>query len=158
VFCYVSYSRAGHPGARVAFGDMPVMNSGDAPSGSLLGGAGLAVSAYGEARQEALDYCMFVASSDEQCGTYFASGGQPAHPQAWSSPELDRKSGGFFSGVGPTMRGAWTRPTGPNFAEFQNAMIDLFAGWYDEALAPEGFLDQLDALYRRWARTGKVAQ
>ena len=107
LFCYVSYSRAGHPGAKVAYGDIPTIAAGQAPLGSLLGGAGLAVSAYSPARREALDYSLYVASSEVQCGAYFASGGQPAHPDAWSNPQLDRESGGFFSGTGRTMNGAW---------------------------------------------------
>jgi multiple sugar transport system substrate-binding protein len=158
LFCYVSYSRAGHPGARVAFGDMPTIEAGGSPVGSLLGGAGLAVSAYSAARREALDYSAYVASAGVQRGTYFASGGQPAHHHAWADPELDLESGAFFSGAGPTMTGAWTRPNGPNFARFQNDMIDLFGGWFDTASQPRGFLDRLDALYRASGRTGEAAR
>jgi multiple sugar transport system substrate-binding protein len=152
LFCYVSYSRIGHPGAKVTYGDIPTRQAGQPPRGSLLGGAGLAVSVYGRARRAAVDYCAYVASSEVQCGAYFAAGGQPAHHQAWVGPEIDLESGRFFSGAGPTIAGAWTRPNGPTFAAFQNDMIDLFGGWFDAASDPEDFLDELDALHRASAR------
>jgi len=152
LFCYINYSRSGHPGAKITYGDIPTRHAGQAPLWSLLGGAGLAVSAYGRSRSDAVDYCLYAASPEVQCGIYFAAGGQPAHREAWSRPELDRESGGFFSGAGPTITGAWTRPNGPTFAAFQNDMIDLFGGWFEAASDPELFLDKLDELYRASAR------
>ena len=150
LFCYVHYSRFGHPGAQVSFGDIPTLLEGAAPLGSLLGGAGLAVSRYSSAVVDAVDYSRYVASPTTQRGTYFSSGGQPAHRAAWRDAELDRQSGGFFSGVARTMAGAWTRPNGPLFTGFQNEMIELFGGWSRAAnVGPDDFLDQLDDLYRR---------
>lgn len=155
-FCYVHYSRPGHPGHQVAFGDIPTLQAGQAPAGSLLGGAGLAVSSYSDAVHEAVEYTHYVASAGAQCGTYFASGGQPAHGQAWRDADLDEQSGRFFSGVARTINGAWTRPNVPVFAGFQNEMIDLFHGWFEASKSSaNNFLDELDALYRRSRRANE---
>lgn len=147
-FCYVNYSRDDHTGQRVAFGEIPSAHEGVAPHGALLGGAGLAVSVFSEAIDEALAYGLYVASSDVQRGIYVTSGGQPAHRMAWTDAAVDQASGGFFSSVGRVLERSWTRPNGPRFAAFQNEMIALFDDWYSAAPAPDTFLDKIDALYR----------
>ncbi len=147
-FCYVNYSRDDHAGHRVAFGDIPTVQKSATPRGALLGGAGLAVSAYSDFVEDAVAYALYVASADVQSDLYFYSGGQPAHHSAWSSRSLDAASGGFFSGVGPVLTNSWTRPNRPGFAAFQNEMVDLFEDWYVHAPAPTTFLDKLDELHR----------
>ena len=148
-FCYVNYSRDEHLGRhRVAFGNIPALDGRSGPRGALLGGAGLAISATSDAVMDAVAYATYVASAPVQNGLYYRAGGQPAHAAAWSNPSLDEPSGHFFSGVAPVLEKSWTRPTGPGFASFQNAMIELFAEWYDHAPAPTTFLDKLDELYR----------
>lgn len=147
-FCYVNYSRDDHTGKQVAFGDIPSTRPDVPAQGALLGGAGLAISAFSDSVDEAVAYASYVASGDVQSGLYFSSGGQPAHHAAWSDGDLDQRSGGFFSGVGPVLGRSWTRPNGPWFAQFQNTMIDHFDGWFDAVQSPDGFLDELDTLYR----------
>ncbi|HEY5304590.1 MAG TPA: extracellular solute-binding protein [Acidimicrobiales bacterium] len=147
-FCYVNYSRHDHTGHKVSFGDIPSASAGTTPCGALLGGAGLAISAFSENIAEALAYAQYVASGDVQRGLYYSSGGQPAHRAPWSDADLDVTSGGFFSGVAPVLEHSWTRPNGPRFAAFQNSMIDHFDEWFGAATAPDVFLDELDDLYR----------
>ena len=148
-FGYLNYSRAGHPGRRVAFGDIPCFGAAAEPAGSLLGGAGLMISAYRPHRAEAAGYARHVAASATQRSTYLAAGGQPAHHDVWADPIADEASGGFFSGTGRTMAASWTRPRMPGFVRFQNQMIELFgdhARWMSD---PGPFLDDLDTIYRR---------
>ena len=148
-FGYLNYSRAGHPGRRVAFGDIPRFGAAAEPAGSLLGGAGLMISACRPHRAEAAGYALHVAASATQRTTYLAAGGQPAHHDVWADPGADEVSGGFFSGTGRTMAASWTRPRMPGFVRFQNELIELFgdhARWMSD---PGPFLDDLDAIYRR---------
>jgi multiple sugar transport system substrate-binding protein len=147
-FCYVNYSRDDHTGKRVAFGDIPSNAPGATARGALLGGAGLAISSFSDSIDEALAYANYVASGEVQSGLYYSSGGQPAHHAAWSNLDLDQRSGGFFSSVGGVLERSWTRPNGPQFAEFQNSMIDLFNDWFAAAQTPDSFLDSLDDIYR----------
>jgi multiple sugar transport system substrate-binding protein len=156
-FCYINYSREDHTGHKVNFGEIPVDRDGTAARGALLGGAGLAISSFSDAIEEAVAYGLYVASGPVQRGIYFSSGGQPAHHAAWSDEGLDRQSGGFFSGVAPVLEGSWTRPNGPAFADFQNGMIDLFEEWFVGAKEPDSFLDKLDDLYRSSLSVGAGA-
>lgn len=149
LFCYLYYSRPGNVRAPVQFGDIPSISGTQMPSGALLGGAGLAVSAYTGSPAEAADYSLFVASATTQMGAYFASGGQPAHGLVWRDPVLDTEAGGFFSNVGPVMESSWRRPQEPVFAIFQDRMFAMFEDWYRACATDAGsFLDRLDALYR----------
>jgi multiple sugar transport system substrate-binding protein len=147
-FCYLNYSGESRHGAKLDFGDIPSVDQ-SGPRGALLGGAGLAVSAYSEHPAAAVAYARFVASPAIQRGLYVQSGGQPAHVSAWDSKENDVASGGFFSGVRPTLDSSWTRPTAPSFADFQNGMVGLFDQWFERSRRPDEFLDQLDDLYRK---------
>jgi len=151
LFGYINYSRPGHRGRQVAFGDIPAFAGRGEPRGALLGGAGLMVSAYSPHREAAVRYALHVAAGLTQRTSYLTAGGQPAHHAAWTDPAADAWSGGFFSATGPAITASWTRPRQPGFAGFQNEMIELFGEhrrWLEE---PGPFLHDLDALYRRHA-------
>jgi len=146
-FCYINYSSRFHTGHALQFGSVPRFDANDELHGSLLGGAGLAISAYSTNVDAALEYALYVSSPEIQRGLYVRSGGQPAHAAAWRDLNADEYSGGFFSTVLPTLESSWTRPTAPRFAEFQNHMIQHFGNWFEAAIDVDVFLDQLDALY-----------
>jgi multiple sugar transport system substrate-binding protein len=151
LFGYINYSRPGHRGRQVAFGDIPAFDGQSGPRGALLGGAGLMVSAYSGNRDAATGYALHVAGGLTQRTSYLTAGGQPAHHAAWTDPAADAWSGGFFSATGPAITASWTRPRQPGFAGFQNEMIELFGDhrrWLEE---PGAFLGDLDTLYRRHA-------
>lgn len=147
LFGYVNYERYDHPGHAITFGDIPGMGLGALPSGALLGGAGLAVSAYTEARREAVEYAHYVASGPTQRTVYFQAGGQPAHAEAWLDPEVDRAAGRFFSETAGTMERSWMRPRWPGFVKFQNALMTLFSDSARLRGDPLALLDEVDALY-----------
>ena len=68
---------------RLRYIDMPVHTQGAAPTGSLLGGAGLAVVTSSARVPEAGDFAFWVAGREARCGVYFDGGGQPGHAAAW---------------------------------------------------------------------------
>jgi multiple sugar transport system substrate-binding protein len=149
IFGYVNYSRTGHPGKRIAFGDIPAFGPDSEPAGALLGGAGLMVSAYRPHRDAALAYAMYVAAGSTQRTTYLTAGGQPAHAEVWSDRAADEWAGGFFFRTGRTVQASWTRPRMPGFVRFQNEMIDLFGDHRRWLAEPGDFLDDLDTLAER---------
>jgi multiple sugar transport system substrate-binding protein len=146
-FCYVNYSSRFHSGHALNFGAIPCGDGVSASHGSLLGGAGLAISAHSKNVEAALEYALYVASPEVQRGEYVRSGGQPAHARAWNDPVADDFAGGFFAAVLPTLSTSWTRPNGPRFAEFQNHMIDHFENWFERSDSPDIFLDELDEMF-----------
>jgi multiple sugar transport system substrate-binding protein len=146
VFGYVSYSRAGFRPRRLRFTDFPAM-VGTRPAGSILGGAGLAVSARSRAPERAARYALWVAGGHCQRGAYFEAGGQPAHADAWDDPAVDEAAGHFFSGTRATVEAAWLRPRRDGFVGFQHdagVLIHAFlAGERDLAAT-------VAALRQRW--------
>lgn len=94
-FGYPSYARADE---RLRFTDIP------GGRGSILGGAGLAVSAAG-ARADAAAFAAWVCSPRIQRAVVAPAGGQPGARAAWDDPAL--------SATRATIEAAWVRPRAP---------------------------------------------
>ncbi|GAB3410912.1 ABC transporter substrate-binding protein [Flindersiella endophytica] len=144
---YTNYSRDGYPARLLSFHDIPCAE-GHAPSGSCLGGAGLAVSARSSNTSAALAYARWVASPDIQRTEFLRAGGQPAARAAWYDAEADRLAGGFFSGTRTTIESAYLRPRYPGFPEFQTGAAVRLRSVVLGSEPAGPVLDQLDALYR----------
>jgi multiple sugar transport system substrate-binding protein len=99
-------------------------------SGSILGGAGLAVSATSPHREAAAAFAVWVCGPEAQRTIVARNGGQPASTAAWDDPAV----GGFFAGTRATIEAAWVRPRDPWWPEFQRAAGERLAA----ALAHEG--------------------
>src|SRR5205085_9288159 len=89
-FGYSNYARSGFRRHVVRFTAPPATDRGD-PIGTL-GGAGLAVSAYSPAVEEAVLFAGYVADGATQRGPYFEGGGQPGHRSAWLDEEVNAAS------------------------------------------------------------------
>jgi len=126
IYGYVSYAMAGFRPHRLAFGDIAA--AGNGPVGSALGGTGIAVSAFSEAKDAAIDFAYWVASGAVQRGPYAAAGGQPGHAAAWEDAAVNRTTGNFYRATRATLEGAWLRPRHDGYMAFQQAAserIDL---------------------------------
>lgn len=117
MFGYVNYARSGFRPHVIHYTDIPTTHN--EPTGGVLGGVGIAVSARSKHKQEAIDYVQYVASSDCQRGLYFASEGQPGHRKAWKDSEVNRKSHGFFENTLRTLDLAYLRPRYVGYPSFQ---------------------------------------
>lgn len=152
IYGYVSYSLDGFRPARIAFSDMPVIN-GQAPSGSAIGGTGLAVSARTVYPVEATDFAFFAARGDIQAGPYAASGGQPGHAEAWESEAVNLPVLDFYRNTRSTLEHGWLRPRHNGYMNFQDqASIALSRGLM-ERTAPTRILDEMNRLFRQFAPT-----
>jgi multiple sugar transport system substrate-binding protein len=118
---YTNYSRAGYRPHLVRYRDIPFAPGTSEPRGSMLGGAGITVSAASAHVKEAQEFALWAATAEVQAGIYFDAGGQPGHAAAWADPRLDSLTDGFFSGTGESMRRASLRPGHPAYMELQNA-------------------------------------
>lgn len=114
-FCYTNYARDGYAPHRVRFANIPGVK------GSLLGGAGFAVSAQCAYPQTACDYGAWLCSAAIQGGLYVEHGGQPGNALAWTSDEPNRITNGFFRETWDTLRQAYVRPRQRGFVIFQEA-------------------------------------
>jgi multiple sugar transport system substrate-binding protein len=143
VFGYTNYARAGFRPSVLRFGDVPALR-GRPAAGALLGGVGLGVSAVGKHVETAVELALFTAAPDVQRTTFFAAGGQPAHRAAWDDRELDRATGGFYSGTLGTLERSWMRPRVPDFVSWQNDALHVV---HDALIAgPAAFSDAIARL------------
>lgn len=128
IYGYVPYAVAGFRPNRIAFADMPAAGAAG-PVGSALGGTGIAVSAFSNHREAAIDFAYWVASGAVQRGPYAAGGGQPGHAAAWEDDAVNAATGNFYRATRETLEAAWVRPRHDGYMAFQQAASErLVAG------------------------------
>jgi multiple sugar transport system substrate-binding protein len=123
LFGYSNYSRAGFRSHRLRYTDIPTGPNG--VSGSLLGGAGIAVSARTRQLSDAIDHAFWLASADIQRGAYFDGGGQPGNAVAWEDDRTNAQTLDFFRATRATLESAYLRPRHARFVELQDAASPL---------------------------------
>jgi multiple sugar transport system substrate-binding protein len=141
---YVSYAMPGFRPHQLAFAGIPLPGA----RGSALGGTGIAVSAFSQNRQAAIDYAYWVASSEVQRGLYAGSGGQPGHADAWEDEAVNGATGNFYRGTRKTVEGAYVRPRHNGYMAFQDAASKRLTAGLMVHEAPAAILADLDRLFR----------
>lgn len=115
-FGYTNYCRPDAP-KPIQFGD--IVAAGDrACAGTLLGGAGFGVTTRCRNVEAAVRYGLWLCAPDYQRTHYFADGGQPGMMQAWSDPDCDAQTKGFFSSTLRTLSSAYLRPRFAGYVPF----------------------------------------
>lgn len=117
---YLSYALDGFRPKRLKFVDIPVAGT-LGPVGSALGGTGIAVSAFSQHRDAAIDYAYWVAGEEVQKTLYAASGGQPGHGRAWEDDAVNAPVDDFYRDTRATLEGAFVRPRHNGYMAFQEA-------------------------------------
>ena len=152
---YSNYARDGYAQHRLCFGGLPSLPGGG-PLRSVLGGAGLAVSAHTQHRELCASYAEYVASPACQSGLYFESGGQPGHRAAWLDDEVNRRAHNFFRDTLATLDAAWLRPRFAEYPGFQDRAGGLI---HEHLLGRAGDRETLrglnDLLHQTAITTGK---
>ena len=151
LFGYSNYSRAGFRTHRLTYTDIPASREG--VRGSLLGGAGIAVSAASKHRQEAIDYAFWLDSAAVQEGVYYDGGGQPGNAVAWESDRTNADSLDFFRGTRATLEGAYLRPRFIDYIELQNDLSEYINAALRGRLTDDRLREILDAGVAEWLVT-----
>jgi multiple sugar transport system substrate-binding protein len=127
LFGYTNYQRPTATGRRLTFVDVPSV--GAQPAGAVLGGAGLAVSAYGRHPEEAARFAAWLAGADAQRSIVLPADGQPGSRSVWHDHDADAVVGGFFSGTRATIENSHLRPRDSWWPAYQEAaglaLVDL---------------------------------
>lgn len=140
---YSNYARRGYAGHLLEFGGLVTLNDGT-PLRSVLGGAGLAVSAHCMHKKTAIEYAQFVASAYCQRTLYFDSGGQPGHRSAWLDAEVNRRANRFFEKTLPVLDAAWLRPRFSGYAEFQEQAARIVHSYLQSGGSEKQVMQQLN--------------
>lgn len=148
IYGYVNYAIPGFRPHLVAFADIPTAgNSG--PMGSALGGTGIAVSAFSEHRQAAVDFAYWIASGDVQRGPYAHTGGQPGHADAWEDEAVNTATSDFYTATRRTLEAAWVRPRHNGYMAFQQSASDRLNAGLRGHHGAETIVDDLNDQFRR---------
>jgi multiple sugar transport system substrate-binding protein len=145
LFNYVNYS-SGDPARPINFGAAPVVAKG-LPARTLLGGAGIGVSARSANPRAAFDYAMYLCSPAYQSADYVTYGGQPGSRTAWQSAACNAVTHNFFRNTLPVLDQAYLRPTHPGFVPFfHDATLELAKVVFEDAPV-RPFVDWLNGRY-----------
>jgi multiple sugar transport system substrate-binding protein len=144
LFGYTNYSRQGFRANRLRYIDIPLGPLG--VSGSLLGGAGIAVSARSRVRDEAIAHAFWLASAAVQSGAYFDGGGQPGNAVAWDDDRTNSQTLDFFRGTRATLEGAYLRPRTAQYIEFQDRGSPLVTAALEREITDAECIRQLNDL------------
>lgn len=148
MFGYTNYSRAGFRAHRLHYIDIPTSRNG--VSGSLLGGAGIAVSARTKHVEQAIAHAFWLDSAEVQEGVYYDAGGQPGNASAWDSDRTNADSLDFFRGTRATLEGAYVRPRFAHYIELQNALSEFVTEAFVGRLTDEQLRTRLNEGVEEW--------
>ncbi len=144
---YTNYSRAGFCRFPLAFHDAPGVTE-TSPRGTVLGGTGIAVSAFTKHRDVAVDYAFWIAGADCQKGLFTASGGQPAHAAAWEDHACNKMTADFFRNTRATLDTAWLRPRYDGYMGLQDRAGDIVHACLRGEVGEAATIAALDLAYR----------
>jgi multiple sugar transport system substrate-binding protein len=144
---YTNYSRKGYCAYPLAFHDAPGVIEAT-PRGTVLGGTGVAVSAFTKHPEIAVDYAFWIAGADCQKGIFTASGGQPGHAAAWEDDACNALTGNFFRNTRATLNTAWLRPRYDGYMGLQDRAGDIVHACLRSDATEAATLALLDAAYR----------
>lgn len=147
-FGYSNYARTGYRRSPIHFTNIP-HGARRKPAGSVLGGAGLAISPRCREICVAVEYALWVASGECQKTIYVDSGGQPGNRKAWIDPEINKMSSHFFEATLPTIEHAYLRPRFPGFVEFQTQGSLLISDFLLGKLSSTTALNSLEERFRK---------
>lgn len=151
-FGYSNYARDGYADSLLAAAD--VVKRQGKPLRTVLGGAGLAVSAACKALPQALDYLRFTAEGKIQQTIYAENGGQPGHRLAWTSPKVNGLTNHFFENTLPTLDRALLRPRYPGYLDFQEKAGPMIRTWLKEGGNVQKLAQELERLFA-WSQEEK---
>ena len=90
------------------------------PSGTHLGGTGIAVSNKSQNKDYAIEYAYWIASSECQKNIFYRHGGQPGNSLAWEDSVINEETNNFFMNTRETLEKSWVRPRHNGYMNFQD--------------------------------------
>jgi multiple sugar transport system substrate-binding protein len=149
VYGYVTYTEPGRRPHRLTACDAPGWQPGG-PPGSVLGGAGVAVSrrVSGAGLPAARAHVRRLLAEPVQAGLVPRAGGQAASRAAWESDAVNAACGGFYRRTRATLDQAWVRPRFPGWIAFQEQGSAVVREGLRERAAPVQILRQLRRAFR----------
>ena len=121
--------------------------SGKGPSGTHLGGTGIAVSNKSKNKDIAIKYAFWIAGAECQKSLFYESGGQPGNAVAWEDKRINQETNDFFKATRKTLELAWVRPRHNGYMEFQDLSGDLINEYLQTNISAESVCVKLTDMY-----------
>ena len=137
-FGYAGRTKPEHGGWR--FGSLP------SGSGSLLGGAGMAVSSMSERKESAVRFASWYCCDEGQL-LAGRNGGQPAGLAAWEDPVANSAADDFFFRTRVTQEAAFVRPLAHWWPTFQTKAGMVLVNCLRNKIPAPSIVDELEMLY-----------
>ncbi|WP_281888662.1 ABC transporter substrate-binding protein [Paenibacillus sp. YYML68] len=154
IYGYSNYAREGFRPHVTSFTNIP--SSSGKPSGSMIGGVGLAISSKCKYPEVAARFAEMTASPQFQRSTFFLRDGQPGHRTAWLDSKVNRLSGGFFEQTLDTLMYGSMRPRFDGYIAFQEQAGHLIRDTLMQGSSDlRTVVRQLNVMHRQ-ARAGEL--
>lgn len=142
-FCYNNYSRDNFRKKKLKFHNVPGI------SGSVLGGAGIAISASCKHKLIAGEFITWICGSEIQKTIYMEGQGQPGNFLAWNDINVNKGSDNFFYNIYKTVENAYVRPRYNGWPEFQTKLGIIIHDFLKYDRNPIETLKQLATLFQQ---------
>lgn len=146
-YCYSNYSRTGYAKNVLHYGDIVSFNENKLRT--TIGGTGLAVSAFSQHKEIAIDFTRWIVSGEIQQTIYVQHGGQPGHRSAWKNGEANRLTNDFFKNILPLMDNGYVRPRYNGYLHFQDHAGAPLQKCLVENGDPVKTLNEMNRIYRQ---------
>lgn len=124
---------------------------------STLGGTGIAVSAFSQHKDTALQFAKEIVSPVCQQTFYVEHGGQPGHRGAWVSDGVNSLTNKYFSSTLQTLDESYMRPRYNGYLHFQDEGGAPIQQYLQQGGNERGVLETLNTIYHQSLQAaGKV--
>ncbi len=142
-FCYTNYSRDGFKKNKLIFSNAPGISQ------TVLGGAGIAVSACCKNPEEAVKYAAWLCSAEIQNSIYIIAQGQPASLSAWKNEDANDLTNNFFFNTIDSLTNAFVRPRYTGWPAFQQWLGETIHAFLKNDTDPVSTLENLQQFYKQ---------
>ena len=146
-YCYSNYSREGYAEKVLKYADMVRFDNKRLKS--TIGGTGLAISAFSQHKDIAIEFATSIVSSKCQSTLYVENGGQPGHKSAWTSKKNNVLCNDFFETLLPVMENGFIRPRYNGYLFFQDHAGNHIHQYLLNGGAEEDTLSEINYLYKK---------
>ena len=143
---FSNYSRKAYRKNIISYGNV-IDLSNKGPSGTHLGGTGIAISKKSKHKDLALEYSFWIAGSDCQQTTFYTSGGQPGNSDAWENYNINLETNNFFKNTRSTLDKAWVRPRHNGYIKFQDESGNIINEYLQSNMSEAKVIDKLTSKY-----------
>ncbi|GEO04430.1 hypothetical protein AAE02nite_20940 [Adhaeribacter aerolatus] len=146
-YCYSNYARVGYAPHLLAYTDTVRFGS-HGRLRTTVGGTGLAVSAFSEQAEAALQFAQWLVSPQIQATFYVQHGGQPGHRLAWLNESANQLCQNFFKDLLPVMDRGYIRPRYNGYLHFQDHAGNPLQEYLRNGGQPENVLREMNRIYQ----------